>query len=95
MLRHSRYYHQSKKICSTQNEFQESNLEREFCFALRLSPDDEREDETHHEDEAESNNVPQSSAALNCQNAKGQDQRSCRRTSGFTLFHVCMCRLSC
>lgn len=73
---------------STLIEFLESNLEREFRLALGLSPDDEGEEETRHENDAEGYEVPHSRASLHCQHTEHQDQPSCRRIFIFILFHA-------
>lgn len=65
---------------ATKIGFLESNLEGKFCLALRLSPDDKGEEETHHEDDTEGYDVPHSSAPLHCQHTECEDQRSCRST---------------
>lgn len=59
--------------CSKFFFFLELNLEGEFSLALRLSPDDEDEQETHREDHAEGCEVPHSSASLHCQYTERQD----------------------
>lgn len=56
-----------------------SNLEGEFCLALRLPPDDEDEDQTHHEDDGEGYDAPRGTTSLHRQYTEGQDQRPCRR----------------
>lgn len=43
-----------------------SHLEGQLGLALRLPPYDEDEQETRHEDDGESYDVPHSSAALHC-----------------------------
>lgn len=63
-----------KKINKLQAAFfLELNLEGEFRLALRLSPDDEDEQETHREDHAEGCEVPHRSASLHCQYTEHQD----------------------
>lgn len=44
-----------------------SNLKRELGFTLRLSPDDERDDDAHAEQDTESDNIPHSSSAQDSQ----------------------------
>lgn len=78
--------------CATQIAFLESNLEGKFCLALRLSPDDKGEEETHHEDDTEGYDVPHSSASLHCQHTECEDQRSCRSTYVLILFHEQFCK---
>lgn len=51
-----------------------SNLERELGFALRLPPNDERQQETHGEDQAEGCDAPHCSASLHGQNTERQDE---------------------
>lgn len=81
VLRHYKRSKISVKIDLFHKElFLELNLEREFCLALRLSPDDKGEEETHYKDDAEGYNVPQSSSSLHGQYTERQDQHSYRRT---------------
>lgn len=77
----------SNPSCLGLSDFVESNLEGELCLALRLSPDDIGEYETHHQDDTEGYDVPCNTTSLHCQYTEYQDQQSCRRT--FVCCHVC------
>lgn len=58
-----------------------TNLKRELGFTLRLSPDDKCENDTHAEQDTESDNIPHCTSALDGHQTEAEDQQTWKRSS--------------
>lgn len=58
-----------------------TNLKRELGFTLRLSPDDKCDNDTHAEQDAESDNIPHCNSALDGHQTEAEDQQTWKRSS--------------
>lgn len=58
-----------------------SNLKRELGFTLRLSPDDERDNDTQAEQDSESDDIPARCPSPNRQQAEAENQQTWKKNT--------------